>query len=110
METSVSLKHPDFLGFCCSVKGQPNFTCSQKGEADVGKESDRRGFDRVAIAWGVRGSKHGIKDSRWSGSAVDAAEPTNGLRVYPEAVLVTARGAFGSRVPRRHNNTSCLLG
>jgi hypothetical protein len=36
---------------------------------------------------------------------VDAAEPTNGLRVYPEAVLVTAGRAFGSRVPRRHNES-----
>ena len=46
----------------------------------------------VALLLGsVHRPSHGLKDSRWSGSAVDAAEPTNGLRVHPESVLATAR-------------------
>ena len=59
---------------------------------------------------GVHRPSHGLKDRRWSGSAMDAAEPTNGFRVHPEAVLVTTGRAFGSGVPRRHNESSDLLG
>ena len=58
----------------------------------------------VALLLGsVRRPDHGLKDSRWSGSAVDAAEPANGLRMYPESCSRSARAIFGARVPRRHN-------
>jgi len=29
-ETSVSLKHPDFLGFCCSARGSPTSLAVKK--------------------------------------------------------------------------------
>ena len=83
---------------------QHNFTCSQKGEAEVREESDCRGLDRGALSRGVNRQEHGTEDSRWSRSAVDIAEPASGLRMYPEAVLVRAETAFGSGVPRRRNN------
>ena len=65
----------------------------------------------VALFLGsVRRPDHGLEDSRWSGSAVDAAEPANGLRMCPESVLAQARAIFGARVPRRRKNSSRLLG
>ena len=64
----------------------------------------------VALLLGaVVDSDHGLKDSRWSGSAVDAAEPISDFGMHPEAVLVTARKAFGSRVPGRQFDGSCRL-
>ena len=83
---------------------QHNFTCSQKGEAEVREEPDCRGLDRGALSRSVRRPDHGTEDSRWSRSAMDIAEPASGLRMYPEAVLVRTETAFGSGVPRRRNN------
>ena len=110
METSVSLKHPGFLGFCCSETGSATSLAVKKGEADVREEPDRRGFGGGALTGSVRRPDHGLEDSRWSGSAVDTAEPANGLRMYPESVLAHARAIFGARVPRRRKNSSRLLG
>ena len=64
----------------------------------------------VALFRGVSRPEHGAEDSRWGRSAVVTAEPANGLRVYPEAVLVRTETAFGSGVPRRRNDFQGLLG
>ena len=86
METSVSLKHPGFLGFCCSETGSATSLVVKK-EKPMSEKNQIVVVLVVALSLGAFVDRITAKDSRWSGSAVDTAEPANGLRMYPESVL-----------------------